>query len=261
MNTGILHAEGELLVRCDDCSQFGSDFLQRFWEGYEKGFFPLAMHTRYRAGQQAYYTEEYRQQGYEFQREKPDRQEILQQFYGRGQPIRDTRWPVVEQNGGRMIAPAQWYYGYSSMSLEAALKINGYNELFDADKGQEDQECGLRLSMGGYRNLFLLDVNHWVIEHEHLPIPEDVIGAGKTSKCNYGLYQFNERRGEWRANSNLLTLDDCKWIRDRVCPECGNYQRCLGEELKGSFFEESDEFHVWFNNQRVFDLREERLSL
>lgn len=259
LNSGIIASDGELLVRIDDASEFSPDFLQRFWTGYEQGFFPLAMHTRYRDGKQAYYTEEYRQQGYEFQREKPDRQQVLQQFYGKGQPIRDTRWPVVEQKGGRMIGPPQWFYGYSSLSLEAALKVNGFNELFDHDKGQEDQECGLRLSMAGYRDMFLLDVNHWVIEHEHLPIPEDVIQGGvKVAKCNYGLYLFNERKEQWRANTKPLSLDDCMWIRDR-CPLCVNYQRCLGEELAGKFYEDGEEFLLWLSHQPVFDLREERL--
>jgi hypothetical protein len=258
LNTGILYAEGELLVRIDDCAEVPPDFLERFWTGYEQGYFPLAMHTRYRNGQQAYYTEEYRQHGYEFH--TPQAQEILEQFYNKGQPIRDTRWPVVEQKG-RMIAPPLWYYGYSSVSLDAALKVNGYNELFDGDKGQEDQEMGLRLSMAGYRDLFLLDVNHWVIEHEHLPIPQNVIVGGKTAKCNYGLYQLSDRKRRWRANSEALSLEDCLWIREETCPRCGNYQRCLGEELKGRFFEDSEEFRLWLNDQPIFDLREERMNL
>lgn len=262
LNTGILYAEGELLVRCDDCSQFSQDFLQRFWEGYEKGFFPLAMHTRYRGGVQAYYTEEYRQQGYEFQREKPDRQQVLEKFYGKGQPIRDTRWPVVEQGGGRMIASPIWYYGYSSMSLEAALKVNGYNEAFDGSKSLEDCDMGSRLSMAGYVNLFLLDVNHWVIEHEHEAIPPDVIAPdAKPMVCNYGIYLFNESRGRWRANSERLTLQDCDWIRRAICPRCGNRERCLGEYFHGKFFIDDEDLNVWLEGQRVFDLREERMRI
>jgi hypothetical protein len=262
LNTGILHAEGELLVRVDDCSQFGPDFLQRFWEGYEKGFFPLAMHTRFRNGKQAYYTEEYRQQGYEFQREKPDRQEVLEKFYGKGQPIRDTRWLVVEQRGGSMIAPPIWYYGYSSMSLEAALKVNGYDEAFDGSKSLEDCDMGSRLSMAGYVNLFLLDVNHWVIEHEHEAIPPEVIAPdAKPMVCNYGIYLLNESRGRWRANSERLSLQDCEWVRQVICPRCGNRQRCLGEYFQGRFFIEDEDFNMWLTAQRVFDLREERLSL
>lgn len=262
LNTGILHAEGELLVRCDDCSQFGSDFLQRFWEGYEKGFFPLAMHTRYREGEQAYYTEEYRQQGYEFQREKADRQKVLEEHYGKGQPIRDTRWSFVEQSGGRMLAPPIWYYGYSSMSLEAALKVNGYDEAFDGSKSLEDCDMGSRLSMAGYKDLFSLDTNHWVIEHEHEAIPPEVISSdAKPMVCNYGIYLFNNSRGRWMANSNNLTLQDCEWIRNEVCPRCSNHQRCLGEYFQGKFFIVEGDLVMWLAGQHTFSLREERMSL
>lgn len=262
LNTGIIHAEGELLVRIDDCSEFNEQFLQRFWDGYRSGFFPLAMHTRYRNGKQAYYDEEYRKNGYEFARERAEDQKVLEQFHERGKPVRDTRWPTVEARGGRMVGFPQWFYGYSSVSLDAALKLNGFNELFDGLKGQEDQEFGMRLGLAGYRDMFLLDVNHWVVEHEHESIPEDVVAGGvRPFKCNYGLYLLNERRGVWRANERSLTLAYCEWVRNSVCPSCGNYQRCLGEELGGRFYIDGDDFREWLKHQNTFDLREERMNL
>ena len=64
LNTGILHAEGQLIVRVDDCSEFDEGFLQRFWDGYQSGYFPLAMHIRYLGGKPARFNEEYRKEGY-----------------------------------------------------------------------------------------------------------------------------------------------------------------------------------------------------
>jgi glycosyltransferase involved in cell wall biosynthesis len=261
LNTGILHAEGDLLVRIDDCSEFSEDFLEKFWTGYQSGYFPLAMHTRFRDGRQAYYTEDYRQQGYEFTREaredKEERERILSTVFKEGAPVRDTRWPVVEARGGRMIAPSQWYYGYSSMSLDAALKVNGYNELFDGDKGQEDQEMGLRLSMAGYSNLFLLDVRHSVIEHEHLPIPEDVIARDTGNiKCNYSIYLLNQRKGRWRANSERLSEAEIEFIRqESLTPPCSPRLNFYLDDCRGPLFD------LWLNHQNLFDLREERMSL
>lgn len=257
LNTGIIHAEGELIVRIDDCSEFGSDFLQRFWDGYQSGYFPLAMHTRYRDGQQAYYNEDYRKKGYDFAREEPDRKFILDKVYDEGDPVRDTRWSIVESRGGRMIGPAQWFYGYSSFSLEAALKVNGFNELFDGDKGQEDQEMGLRLSMAGYDGLFLLDVNHWVIEHEHKPISAEIITQDKRNiKCNYAIFLLNKNKKRWRANSERLTEEDLDFIRaESLKPPCSPRPNFYDEDCEG------DLFKLWTSNQPEFDLRVERLEI
>lgn len=258
LNTALLHAEGELIVRMDDCSEApDSNYLQKFWDAYEKGYFALAMHTRYRNGKQAYYNSEYEKEGYEFQRETETRREILKNFYKPGEPVRDTRWPTVEAKG-KMTAPPEWFYGFSSFSLEAALKINGFNELFDGCKGQEDQDFGIRLAMNGYKGVFLLDKDLWVIEHEHLPC---TVKSPDPFKCNYGIIQYSQLKGLWRANSWSLSLEDCEWIRRNICPKCGNYERCLKETLAGKFYVDNELFRLWLEHQPVFDLREERLEV
>lgn len=257
LNTALIHAEGNLIVRVDDCSEFKEDFLHRYWEGYQREYFPMAMHTRYRNGKQAYYNEKYRKSGYDFVREEPDRKKILDKIYDEGDPIRDTRWKIVESRDGSMIGPPQWFYGYSSLSLEAALKVNGFNELFDGDKGQEDQEMGLRLSMAGYNGLFLLDVNHWVIEHEHGPISLDVVEKDKRNiKCNYAIFLLNRRERRWRANSEKLTEEDLDFIRaESLKPPCSPRPNFYHEDCQGELFD------LWASNQPIFDLREERLSI
>jgi len=257
LNTGLLYAEGELVVRIDDCSEFDEDYLKKFWEGYQSGYFPLAMHTRYRDGSQAYYDENYRQSGYDFDREEPDRKKILDKVYAEGDPVRDTRWPVVERNGGHMIGSPQWFYGYSSVSLEAALKVNGFNELFDGDKGQEDQDMGLRLSLAGYRDMFLLDLDHWVIEHEHQPIPAEVITPDQGNiKCNYSIFLLNKRKGRWRANSDRLTKEDLDFIIDEsLQPPCSPHPNFYIDDCQGKLFK------LWSDNPPLFDLRDERLEI
>jgi hypothetical protein len=632
LNTALLYVEGDLIVRIDDASEIlDVNYLQKFWNAYQNGYFALAMHTRYRGGKQAYYNEEYRREGYEIAREPPSRKDILLNFFKEGDPVRDTRWPTVEMHG-RMVAPPEWFYGFSSFSLEAALKVNGFNELFDGClppsqlilgvetkpiesiregdfvfthrgrlrqvkrifkryykgpivkihacgvppilltpehpllvrspkwtgrktkrgfdeahsftgwkkafdlyrdfqmrnkwahrrrkfrlifpaptahtwteqlnvgryrlklteglarllgyyvaegsgggrymelsfgsdqrefaedakilynkelgflkrrnkaslhgsickasksraievkfnagddflqalkqvvgknarekripyaillnanlavckefleglwrgdgcgdkyfegkyvttslqlahqvrlllarlgiysaiskfvqkdgygkgrdifsvnvthsktryhvkrassvlgyskgnyfylpirkielvdyngyvynleveedqsylvygvavhncKGQEDQDFGIRLSMAGYKNLFLLDKDLWVIEHEHLPC---VVKSPEPFKCNYGLIQYEQVRGLFRANSWKLTLEDCEWIRRCICSKCSNYDRCLNETLKGQFYVDNELFRLWLNNQGVFDLRAERLEV
>ena len=161
LNTGIIHANGELLVRIDDCSEFESDYLKKFWEGYQSGYFPMAMHIRYLEGKPAHLNDEYRKKGYESSTSsnfgsknafEPNRDEILRKIYGEGGLVRDTRYSYVKDAGGRMTAYVNWYYGYSSISLNEALKINGYDELFDGDRGLSDVDFGSRLELAGNKN-------------------------------------------------------------------------------------------------------------
>jgi len=266
LNTGILYVDGELICRIDDCSEFGPGYLQRVWDEYERGYWLQAMHIRYLEGKPARVNKEYLEKGYEAKYydiahtlETETREALLLRIYGEEGLVRDTRYPVVKAKGGRMVAPAEWFYGYSSLSLEAALRVirvNGFNELFDGDKGQEDQEMGLRLSMAGYDSLFLLDVGHQVIEHEHLPIPEPVISHDQGNiKCNYAIYLLNQRKGRWRANAERLTDDELEFIREEsLRPPCSPKPHFYLDECRG------DLFRLWADNQPLFDLREERLA-
>jgi len=149
LNTGLIHAEGELIVRIDDCSEFDKFYLQRIWDEYQNDLWLQGMHTKYYKG-------------------SPHKNE-------HGKTIQDSRIPIVKTVGGRLIAHYEWLYGYSSFPLEAAIKINGFDELFDGDYSQEDQDFGSRLDLAGYKKKLLLDSKHTVIEHEHLPIPESII--------------------------------------------------------------------------------------
>lgn len=262
LNTGIMAAEGELLTRIDDCSQFDEGYLQRIWDEYQRGYWLQAMHVRYLEGKPSRVDEEYMEKGYEgvygyTHLEKNEREALLRRVYGEEGLVRDTRYPVVRARGGRMVGPPEWFYGYSSLTLEAALRVNGFNELFDGDKSQEDQEMGLRLSMAGYRDLFLLDVGHQVVEHEHLPIPDHVIARDQGNiKCNYSLYLLSQRKGRWRANAERLTDEELEFIREEsLRPPCSPTPGFYLDDCRG------EPFRTWAENQNIFNLREERLSL
>jgi len=259
LNTGILHADGELLVRIDDCSEFpDTRYLERFWEGYQSGFFPMAMHIRYLEGKPARVNSEYLEKGYEMKHSESweqDKEEMLKRLYGDEGLIRDTRYPVVKAHGGRMIAPINWYYGYSSVSLEAALRVNGYDELFDGDKSLEDCDMGSRLTMSGYRNMFLLDTDLQVIEHEHAHLPESIITPSvKPIKCNYAILLHNQHVQRWRSNVDELTSKNLEFIREEsLKPPCSPKPNFYEDDCRGELFD------LWASNQPLFDLREERL--
>lgn len=261
LNTGIIHAKGELIVRLDDCCEFSSDYAKKFWEGYQSGYFPQAMHIRYLEGKPAILDEKYRKVGYEMNYsggwdiyDKDKRDETLRRLYGENGLVRDTRYQKVLESGGRLVASDSWSYGYASYALESALKVNGYDELFDFDKSVEDSDFGSRLTMAGYANKFLLDVNLQVIEHEHGPLSDKVIDTnGPNVKCNYAIYLINRKKNRFRANSDILTGSDLEFVRhESLKPPCSPVPNFYDENCNGRWWD------IWTKSQPIFNLREER---
>lgn len=252
LNSGIIHAKGELLVRIDDCSEFGHDFLQRFWDGYRNGYFPMAMHIRYIGGVPALYNSNYIERMLK-EGETHSNMDTLRKVYAENDLVRDTRYRFVKDKGGAMIAPHNWYYGYSSVPLKAALKINGYDELFDGDKSLEDVDFGSRLEMAGYKNKLHLDINHQVIEHEHMPISSRVNKPGKPIKCNYAIYLLKRKRKSWRSNASRLTRRDLRFIRaESLKGPCSPTPDFYDDNCNGKLFD------MWANRRVIFDLNKER---
>jgi hypothetical protein len=259
LNTGLIHAEGELIVRLDDCCQFSSDYTKKFWEGYKSGYYPMAMHIRYLNGKPAVLNDTYRKVGYEINSSggwDGNRDELLRNLYGENGLVRDSRYKKVVESGGKMVAPSDWCYGYSSVPLDVALIVNGWDELFDFDKSLEDVDFGNRLTMAGYGRKFLLDIGLQVIEHEHTGLSNRVMDSGiKPVKCNYAIYEINKKNNRWRANSNVLNKHDIKFIRkESLKHPCspGGVGGYYDEDCKGRRFD------IWTKNMPIFDLREER---
>jgi GT2 family glycosyltransferase len=258
-NKGLIYAEGELVVFIDDCTEFPMNWTKKIWNWFEKGFFPMSLTYYFEGGKPKILGKgnKYIEIIYGKEYYKEDK---LYAFLRNGDIVRDSRADFVNKLG--IVHPSgNWFYGGSSASLEALLKINGIDEKFDGKKGLEDSDTGLRLEKAGY-NVFVLDKDLWHIEHWHKSMNEKVLWyKGPTPACNYALLQYNKIKNEYIANNNILTKKDCEWIRDNICPKCDNLKRCLNEEFKGKFFIECEGFNIWLNLQRKFDLREERLKL
>lgn len=267
LNTALMHCQGELIVRIDDCCEFDSDFIKKFWDGYQCGYFPGAMHIRYLNGEPARLNGEYKKIGYEANMaayssfEKESRDQLLRRIYGENGLIRDTRYEIVKKNGGKMVGPHNWHYGYSSMSLDIALKINGYDENFDADKSLEDIDCGSRIEMAGYKDKFMMNVNHQVIEHEHGPLASDLFNTdAKPIKCNYALYLLNRKNNRYRANTGKMLGEDIDFVKQEslrvpCTPEGREEEHFYDNDCHGSMFE------TWMFRQPVFNLKEERKKM
>lgn len=264
LNTALMYCQGELIVRIDDCCEFDSDFIKKFWDGYQCGYFPGAMHIKFLNGKPARLNGENMKINYEaagnYRRQtwEHNADEILKKLYGENGIVRDSRYDIVKKNGGKMIGPHNWHYGYSSMPLEVALKINGYDENFDADKSIEDVDCGSRIEMAGYKDKFIMDIDHQVIEHEHMAIAEDLVNSdAKPIKCNYALYLINRKKNRYRANTGKMSGEDIDFVRQEslrvpCTPEGMEKEHFYDNDCRGGMFEE------WMFRQPVFDLGEER---
>lgn len=258
-NTGIINVEGELIVKLDDCCQFSETYLTKIWELYHNGYFPLAMHIRYLNGEPAFYNETYRQKAIEHYKQlyRGNEYAVLDRFkqlYGENGLVRDTRWKQVEVNKGQMVAYRNWYYGYSSLTLDAALKVNGMDELMDADYSLMDVDLGQRLTMAIHENLFYLSKDLWVIEHSHIGHSNRVIDPNcGVIKCNYAILKLNENKRRWRSNSNKLDNNDLNFVKQETLRQpCSWTPHQYLDNCEGSMF------NFWANNQPIFDLRKER---
>jgi hypothetical protein len=253
-NTGIIHAEGELIIILGDCSEFlDPEALQKYWNYYKRGYFAGALFTYYHKGEQLRLTPEYERVASKRIKDLHDAGGFDRQLWEKDKPVRDTRWPVVEkcQNGVMLNAPIDgWYYGYSSASLEACLKLNGYDELFDGSKGLEDCDFGSRLKMAGYTQ-YALDMDLTVVEHWHEPVSEKAVWYnGPTWKSNWIILQLNRERNRFKANSERLSPEDIAYIRR----ESVGWDGVTAESARGPIFD------WWVKSQPIFDLREERLN-
>lgn len=157
---------------------------------------------------------------------------------------------------------SQQYYGYSAVPTEAALAVNGFEELMDSQMALQDCEFGGRLGTYGcnivmHRDLYVVST----------PVAR-VKGYGgqislqKVFKCNYAIYWYNKLTG--RTANTELPPNYVEKVQEHVCrgtceirdacregrvgesevyPFCGGDQQALALE--------------WFAHPPVVNLRDE----
>jgi len=249
-NKGIIYSDGELVVFAADCCEFSPKAMERYWYWYKKGLMPQAV-FRYNKGGKPLYDE-------------------------KGKLVRDHRWDDLDESptGKTTYTWTNWFREYGAVPMDALLKINGFDELFDGSKALEDVEIGMRLCLIGYTK-YVLDQELFVIENCHYAIPErlfteehklrggdtvcdlktvDIKHYNKAFKDNYSIMMYNWIHKRWKANSDILN--------DAVIEEIKQYslQQFAQGILKGDpiLWEQSPYFHIWKNNQPIFNLEELR---
>jgi hypothetical protein len=123
------------------------------------------------------------------------------------------------------VIPPDWYYGISTVSLEAALKLNGYDLNFDGDSVLNDIDFGHRLHMAGYNNLAMFRDSYIIEAYAKLgwhPKMKPRIEI----KCNYALMLYNRMISRCRANEPLSQADVDSIIHDICGHQCNIQETC-----------------------------------
>jgi len=126
INTGIIWADGELLVSADDCSIWDSALLAEIWDLWQRGEYAIPKAVKYVLNSQNAETDRWHKRT-------------------------KLRYGVIREETLYQLKPGDvWLptYGYCfSVSLKDALLLNGFDESLDGAMHGEDGDFGERLSL------------------------------------------------------------------------------------------------------------------
>jgi glycosyltransferase involved in cell wall biosynthesis len=275
-NKGIIYADGELVFFTGDSYMVIPQFMKNLWTRYMQGYFGLAWYFFDRSYTNEPFSKD-REEMEKYAKAYPESSSSpfeydIAGYTGKNISVEHRYVKAFKGNSCELFqAPWEWWFGCSSASLEALLKINGFNEQFDGDRMLLDCDVGSRLELAGYgvrfalfRDIFLIramtDMGNW-----NKNFHKDKI----TIKCNYPLIWYNRFFNNYKANVKPLTEQDIRWIKEVWCPKKCPIRELCKREHKWQFpFEHKAGYaghnskKVWFNywqkHQTIVDLTQER---
>jgi glycosyltransferase involved in cell wall biosynthesis len=237
VNTGIIAADGELIVLFDDCSEIlGNDSLELHWDWYKKGdgkTFARSIFEYWHSGRPWIYGEP----------GAPFVEKLIRK------PVRHSMYDyLIQHNQIHFTTNNICAFGYYSFSLQTMLDLNGYNELFDGVKGAEDFDMGCRLIDYGCQEVN--DIRLRVIENVHEPFVFHMANSNwRWQRSNLGLHLTLLKRGRGieftKANDRPLTQ-----------AEYNDLVKYHIENMAG--WKETDEFRRLLTDPPIFDLKQLR---
>lgn len=278
-NKGIIHADGELLFFDADSGMLHPDLMANLWKHYKDGYF-----VSLGFGCDATFAPElqerilgptgmYESKG-EWQHQQLSQASdtvistdwIKDLGYGfQGKIIMDHRYRKLFGNlpstQSVKIMPS-WYYGISTASIEAVLKVNGFTLAFDGDSALNDVDMGNRLVIAGYDNLWMFRDSYCIEAYAGAYWHPKMRSPRQEVKCNYGMVLNNQLSGKYRANEPLSNADIDYIIRNICGQQCGVRDVCKTLPHRGPFFNknESELVAYWkkYGMTEMVDLVEER---
>ena len=267
-NKGIIYADGKLIFFTGDSHMVQPDFMENLWVEYQNGFFPLAWYSYDHQYEDALTTHPLRAIA-------PVQYDILG-FTGEKSELEHRYLKVFKDNNiHHAHVNWDWWFGCSSASLEAMLKINGFDQKFDGDQMLLDCDVGSRLDLAGYGIRFAMFRNIYLIK-----IPSDrnwnpaFTKKNVTIKCNLPLIWISRYFKQYKANSMWWAEQGITWIKETWCPTLCPMSKFCQENHPWQYpFEHKDGyeghnsskewFEFWKEHQVLIDLtveREKRLN-
>jgi hypothetical protein len=196
-NSGLVHARGELVLTIDDGCRLDDRYVERCWAAWAERKCLSAMYHGITDTDM-----------WQTEAKHNDSRKV---FLG---PDGKCVGPI----GGNMGSPPG--AGFIAFPLQAALALNGYDEMFDGSRGLEDIDFGMRLQMAGYR--LALDSNHTVGLYEQgawsakLFNPEEA-ASQSVVKCAQTTFRIHEP-GARPVVANRQPWSETQWAR--IAPRC-----------------------------------------
>lgn len=246
-NTGILYADGELLISCDDAEFFPAQFLEAYWRHYQAGRYMHALHKRYRSMSV--------QDG-----------QVVMPLAGDCY-INDHRWHRVAVQNPLIHRYGTLCFAGTSFSLGDALMLNGFNERMDGCKSLEDCDFGNRLKWLG--RSFALDQAGWAAILDHPSYSEGALTSGPDGQLTPQTTVLRRKIESFIAVENhgmlrcAVELSDCVANKQPVTPQ--HLAIIQADTIKYRHFdpltpEHADKLAIWLATP-TFDLRQQREAL
>lgn len=254
-NKGIIHADGELLFFDADSGMLHPQLMENLWKHYKDGYF-----VSLGFGSDVTFAPELQERklgkdgNYEYPAgswQGTSKANALMPWikelgYGyEGQVIFDHRYRqlFLDQTApdweGRQIPP-DWFYGISTVSMEAILKVNGFNNAFDGDSALNDVDLGNRLVIAGYDNLWMFR-DSYCIEAFAGPYWHPKMRKIRPEvKCNNGMVLYNKLSGRYRANEPLSNADIDYIIHNICANKCPVRDTCRTLPHRAPFFNKNE---------------------
>lgn len=164
-NTGILYADGELIISCDDAEFMPDHLLETYWKHYQDGKLMHAVHKRLKS--------------IKIENGLPTLP-IEGDIYINDHRLNTAKKQISYHQHGTLT------FAGTSFSLKDALHLNGFNERMDSCKSLEDCDFGMRLVMIGKE--FALDTEGYlyILDHQSYADAIDAAREARTTDCQVG---------------------------------------------------------------------------
>jgi len=257
-NKGIIHADGELLFFDADSSMLHPNLMENLWSHYQEGVF-----VSLGFGSDLTFTPELKRGTWQGATMKDARTNVVPtewyRFLGyNGLVIMDHRYRKLFENNSLETAtiPPDWYYGISTVSMEAALKVNGFNQAFDGDSALNDVDFGNRLVIAGFDRLAMFRDSYVVEAYAGTQWNPQMRTVRPEIKCNNGLLLYNKISGRFRANEPYSKAD-LDYVINFICGKyCPVKDKCRTLKHRGPFFNKNEKelYDYWLKHGSTLHL-------